>query len=775
MLSLNPPYKVIEGYTLLSDHADPGRWFVLPPSPRLAVNADGLPLFSLVQYLGGGAGAQEIAGGILTLTTELVVPDEVISRLRSRLAAGSGLSAEGIRVTPVLFDSGTVELIALGNTSASPSADPHAPPSPTGPFSVRFLGSGKPSLSGNNVATFQLMLGSLDAELIEQCLEMPDAPLIAIYRMTFAGLRPSFSINIEADWSKVYHSLQSKAQMNFYYVASNVDVMITQALEENHIKVDTTVFGTDDGARASAERARKQLMEWVTSRLFTPMTDPAAAMANAIGNVVEDTVSSLVRSVLPGISYRLRSVEEDELRTMSARMNESVAEQREIVPQGTLGGTLRRFQVDVEGRPDPHWASTRAKLVQKVNLDGFPRLEVKVATEDRFESDGLSEVQVELGRVLPDNTLTDTRTLSFRTAAEREDYLVNLLGQEKANFSIPYRYRTRVAFDPTGVFGSHSPVQSDWHEGNAVELFVEPRDCYAVREVQVGVTPTFSFSQFSAVTVELREAAAGEQSSSQGRIVLAPDKPIGVWSFRSFAPFVQPYEYRATYHRLASDGGDIETPWLSQVETWLSISDPLPTKRTLNLFFGLPWTTISVSFLQVRYTDEANNIHFEEQIDLSADSRYLRRDYAIAEGGSRTIFYRLTVMFNDGRLLEGSWRETEDDRLLIDSRLVERKVITVKTIGGTLLDNRLSEVRIHLEVRDPMTGQVREQTDLNLTADSPTLTLAPWEYLRGDPPSTSVSYSAFFVDANGFGEHTSLQSTTSDLLIVQLRNKSITG
>ena len=412
MISLTPPYHVIQGYTLLPDHADPRQYYVLPPAPSLAQEQDGRPSFSLVQYLGGGAGAQRISGGLLTLTTELDVPTATLADLAGRLASRLGGNTGPLHLAPVLYDSGTVELIALGSTSGAPSGGaseggvstgPSQPQLPdagagSGPFQIHFLGAGRPSLGGDNRAVFQLLLDETAAELVERALEAPDLPLIAIYRLTFAALRPSYEINVQADWSKVYHSLQDKAKANLWIVAADAERLVQETLQEQNIRVQTDVFGTGAGAQAAAERARNQLVEWTLEHFFAPQADPAAATANSIGQVIDDTVWSLVRSVLPGVGYRLRDLQETELRLLSARMEEAVAETHQVIPQGTLGGMLNHYRVDEHGQVRPDWPARRARLLTQVNLEGFPRLEVQVGVEDRFATDGLSQVQVELER-----------------------------------------------------------------------------------------------------------------------------------------------------------------------------------------------------------------------------------------------------------------------------------------------------------------------------------------------------------------------------------------
>lgn len=781
MIFLNPPFRVAGGYAVLPDHADPGLFYAIPPSPRVARAPGGGPALSMIQYLGGGAGAAKIQGGLLTLTTELVVADEALAALRRRVAGSAG-DAGSIRVEPVLFDEGSVELVALGAASGTPAAPAPetttdrgdapaaapAAPARAGPFAIQFLGAGRPSLGGANTATFQLVLDAPAAELIERALDAPSLPVLVIYRMAFAGLRPSFEIRVEADWRKAYHSLSNKAKLNLWYVAADAETMVSSALEETGVRIDTKVLGTGPGAQQAAERARKQLVDWVLQHLFTPMADPAADAAG-IGRVIDDTVWSLVRSVVPGVGYRLREVDDEQLRFLSAQMDEAVAERREVIPQGSLGAFLQPYRVDAQGRDDPAWPAIRSGLVQKVNLSGFPRLEVKVAVEDRFGSDGLREAQVEIGRPGADASLRDAATFAFRSAGDRHDYVVNLLGEPEASFRAPYRHRVRAAFDPASPFGPHDPVVSEWQSGNTTELYVEPRWAYAIRQVQASAAPTFSFAQFPAVSVELEYAAEGEASRQVGRLRLSEEHPEGTWRFRSFAPTALPYSYRVTYHR-AGGGGDIEGPWCQQIADWLSVPDPLPTKRTLNLFVNLPWPEIAMAYVQLRYADDANGIRYDEQIDLGPAARYVRRDYPIAAEGPRTIAYRLTMLLQAGGLLEGSWRETDDDRLILDRRLVERRIVTVRAVGS-LSESKLAEVRVSLQVRDPATDQVRAETELRLTPNG--AAPPPWEYLLGDPPARAVRAGAVFVDTNGFVQRTPQQTTDADLIVVDLRNKTI--
>jgi hypothetical protein len=778
MLSFEPPYAVIDGYTLLGDHADPTRWYALPPAPTLAMDA-GRPALSILEYLGGGAGSDKLSGALLNLSTTLSIADTTLLALADRLSERLG-GAAGITVTPALYDSGTVELIVLGSSSVSTGAPSGGGPSgngSSGPFDVIFTGPGSPSLGGDNRASFQLLLDERAAQLVDACIDAPELPILVVYRMQLSGLRPSFSINVQADWSKVYHDLEQRAKANVYFVSADVQAMISETLERDNIKIDQTVFGVGPEASAQADKAQKFLVEWVTNRLFTPFVDPAAATANSIGQVIDDTVFSLTRSVLPGLGYKLKYVSTDELRSMSARMDETVAERREIVPQGTVGGILNALRLDEDGAVRATWAALRESLVTKVNIADFPRLEVQVGSEDRFELDGVAEVTVDMARVSDANEISDQQTFTFRDGDDRHSYVVNLLGRAKPSLAHPYRWRAQVAFDPSGPFGPHAPVALDWRTGTTTELIVEPREAYAVPTVTVAAAPTFSWAQFPAVDVDLRydDAADPDAPTQHDRLLLTAEHPNSTWRYRSVGTSAQLYTHRITYERPLDQGGPVVAPERREIDDILTVPDPMPRKRRLNLFVSLPWDAIVTAFVELQYRDDERGIRSDEQLELSSATPYIRKDIPIAADGPTALSYRLTVLFRDGRLLEGSWRTTDDDRLVLDRTLVDTRAVSVRVLGGPLAARKLMQVLVRLEVTDPISSAVRASTEWVIDSGNEITPPAPWEYLAGDPPARGVRYQAMFIDEQGFPSSTAWATTRSDLLIVSLASRSVSG
>lgn len=777
MLSLEPPYQVLEGHAILPDHEDPGLRYAMPVGPRLA-EREGEPAFDLTLYADSGAGAQRTTGGILTLTTELVVPDDVLGSLAARLSdpAGGGPS---VRVAPVSFDSGTVELAVLGRTSVAP---PSGSAAPGGPFEVTFVAGGRPSLTAANDAAFQLLLDEQAAEAVAASLEQASEPVLVTYAMTYAALRPAFTVDVEADWSRVYSELTNRLTTNAWFVAADVDTSVRHALETSGIHVDTVVEGTAEGDRAAAERTAAQLVDWVMDRLFESMVPPAGT-ADTIGRVVDDTIWSLQRAIVPGASYRLRSLDETQLRRMRIRSRERVAEQREVRLQGTLDALLRRLRFAPDGTPALTWPAVRDRLVHTIELAGFPRLEVAVGVVDRFATDGLRSVDVELARATDDGSDPDpsgVTVLSFTPGAASRSWVVNLLDEtaRAAALQRPYVYRVVARFDPSSPVRPGDVATSSWSGRASADLVVDPREAYAVTDVTVATAPLFSFDLFPAVVVDVVPGGvptSHAELAAVRRVQLDAAAPVQHWVFSS-PPGDVSYSYRPTYHRPVEAGGQVVGPWATAVEPFLSLPDPMPEKLTVTFFVDLPWPTISLALLQIRYLDAANGIRYApETVTLDATTAHVTRTYSVATNGSRSIDYRLTIQRVGGGLVDGSWRTADDDRVVVDRRLVEERAVAIRVLG-TLADRALARASLTVEARDPATGVPRSSAVVPLGATAPPATpVPPFTYLLGDPPLLEVWWQLSTVDSNGFPAVQPWAHGPSDLLVVDLRSLTVTG
>ena len=123
------------GVTVFADHADQARFHYLPDRPRLVSSVDGSPDLSLLKYeLSPSLGAA-LGAGLLSLTVDLGVADEVLATLRSKLATQFTLDVP-VQLSPVTVEDGECDIVVIDAPSATGLVE-------------RVLGGGAPSLYGD--------------------------------------------------------------------------------------------------------------------------------------------------------------------------------------------------------------------------------------------------------------------------------------------------------------------------------------------------------------------------------------------------------------------------------------------------------------------------------------------------------------------------------------------------------------------------------------------------------------------------------------------------
>ena len=112
MLLLNSSKTItVDGVTVYPDHADDSQWWYLPAPVKLAHRAeDDRAQFTLIKYKAAAVELGVKGGGFLMFEVNLRLDPETERKIRSRL---SGVSRGRPRLTPVPFDEGTVQCIAL--------------------------------------------------------------------------------------------------------------------------------------------------------------------------------------------------------------------------------------------------------------------------------------------------------------------------------------------------------------------------------------------------------------------------------------------------------------------------------------------------------------------------------------------------------------------------------------------------------------------------------------------------------------------------------------
>lgn len=755
MLSFAPPIRLIEGHPVFADHQDAGLFHVLPAVPVLADGPNGDPAFGLMRYLGDGPGGAAVAGGFLSLATELAVPAPAQQRIAQRLSDELG---RPVRLSLPLFDDGQVELTLLGQGAGA---------TPGTPFEVTVLGSARPSMAGNNTATFQIALNAAAAAFVEAGVGDPTLPALVVYRMALSGLHPAYRVSVSGDLTRLERELDARFRANVWYVRADIAAQTRDALSNAGVRVDTVIM--DGQAADDAAAAKRAMLDWITDSYFDPAYGTTPPPAPTLVDSIAGTVTDLFDTLMPGASFKLKTRRESDVRQIDAVLNRTTVRRRDLVFQATLGHELFARRVDGDGNERPGWPALRNRLIGGVNIASIPRREVQVGVMDRFASDGLFAVEVDIA--LPDPGGAGDlhpETFVFHDATDRQLYTVNLLDADPALLTEPYRYRLRCHYDPASDFGQRPGETGPWVEGRAGELIVDPRvdGPYRLRQPVIGVAPGFPFAQFPQVTVDLRRME-GTEETQRAMLALTPDSPESEWTFRGHGDDPQRFEYRLQFERPMPQGGPVALDWCAETGLRITLPDPLPHRRRATFFAALPWAEVTMAFLEIRYDDAANGVRIDERIALSADQPLIERDYAIADPTIAAITYRLTALMPGRGFVQGDWRETTDTTIALGRELVEMRAVRFRAVGLPLSQHRLSQMEIQAEALGS-DGALRHQHRIAVAGDQAGTDLGTWTFPRFAPEVATLRIRADWRDADGFPNGSGWTDWTRDLVLVRV-------
>ena len=767
MLSFAAPIHVIGGYPVFADSERRDLYHILPKAPKLTLTDNGDPAIALSRFLGDADDGSALAGGFLSLTTELVVPDADRAAVSLQLAEVLGRE---VQLSSAAWDDGSVELVLLGENPASDDDE--------SPFSVDILGAGRPSLAGQNTAGFQVTLDHNAASFLEQSIGDHTLPALVLYRLKLSGMQPGFRVEVDADWHRVYKNLETQFKANVYYVRADLEAKIKKTLLDSDVRVKTTVFDGDQ--QAEAEAAEKALLDWVTGTFFDPAyghePPPPPSPLGGIMDQIQNSIFDVMDTLVPGASFKLKLIKEDETRRFSARIDRSMARQRELVFQASIGSVVHGFRIDPDtGDERDTWPDLRDRLITGANITAIPRREVVHGVMDRFESDGIAAIEVDLALPHPETgELMHQGTEIFRDAATRKTWAVNLLDEPTAFLTNPYRMRARVHFDPASRFGAQSSRESEWTDGQVADLLIDPRmlGIYDLTAVSVGLDPSFPFSQFSRVVVEFRRAEDDGTISQTGQIVLTAEAPLQNWIFRGFGDDPRAYEYRVTYQRLTAEGGPIVLDWAPSTQARLNLPDPAPHRRRLSVFVALPMDGVMRAFVEIRYDDDDNGMHIDERIDITPDTFALDRTYAIADPEKQRLSYRLTIFAPASfGLVQGDWRETDDTRIVIDEALFKERNIRFRALGLPSESHAVVDLKITGQAL-AADGAVIDEKIIDVARDKTGTHLGAWSFRMRDPDVDRLRIRADWRSPSGFSDAIDWRELDGDLVVFRLPQKS---
>ncbi|KAM3112543.1 hypothetical protein [Phormidesmis sp. 146-33] len=745
MLYLNPPFHIIEGVSLFSDHADPLQYYYLPMMPKLTTIADSvtgqkIPQIQLVKYRGKAGN-----GGFLNFDVNIGVEEATLEKIRGKLRQMAGLN-QAPRLAPVPLVDGTVRLLLFGKQTG----DTAAPNSTTPQFVLKIDQAAKPSLYGDNQAAFSVALDQYGVTVMEKALQGEMSPIGIVYSLDYLALRPAYSVRLKVDWDRVQKHLDEHFGIDAIFVSVDIDKAVDELVEKRAIVLEADTFipeGEDESAvLGRRDQAVNEVREMILDAFFKPSIDPVKEEEDGWDKAANfaDRVSRL--GVQGGFSYKKTDYTRIDRKSLDVNISERTTVKRSIYPQGHLSGLSR---VITQQGLDP------SRFVLSVDLDDpwFERRKLAVISRANFEEDSISSINVRLNY-----GNTPTNVLLESSNAKTQVEWASIVTDNTMRRDIEAQYT--VTFK--GIDGSERPISvksvPEVFDGDNFEI--NPREFYSIVHVPI-VALSFPWDRYPQVEVQLKYT--DEQNGIRMDDTLLLDQAHSDQTWKMFVRDLRQtkFQYKLIYR--AADNRDVVTIFNDNDDERITIRDPRPNKRSLTVVSNLDWNLVERAFVDLIYDDSKNDVYAEQSFEFSKDdsaSKSLKVD--LVNPDYRKVAYQVTLLFKGGRMLEVPPSVTNDRRIILRSDMRGHRIVTVQPKKVDFASKRLYEMQVELRYEDEDAGlSFSDLFSFQSINDAST-----FEFDYADNQKSTYEYRITYRHLNGLSRSTDWTSASSDTLML---------
>ncbi|MER7949673.1 hypothetical protein ABTY59_20010 [Streptomyces sp. NPDC096079] len=683
MLSLAPPFLMVDGFSLFPDHADPLQWYYLPMGPSIAVRSEGgapVPVFSLLQFRGE---QDTITGGLLNFDVVLGPPtdrlDSVLDGVAGQIQSQLDLPERPRRPVPVPLESGTVKLVLLDSESGAAADDSR--------FVERIIHQAQPSLYGVNQAAFSAVLDARGSTLLASCLDGAVAPIGVVYALEFLGLRPAYTVTLNIRWDQLKERLDKTFGVEGVFVSSQITEQLDRLKDERVIDIQDDLFVPEGEAGKSViaghDRAVSAVYDMITDSFFEAALAPrpapdgwdrAAAFANEFGRVAMTGGLSLAGTY----TYRRVSSVQEVQKRLDVRMGQRTAVRRTVYPQGHLSGIAAL--IAASGRP-------QSDFTRRVTVDDpwFARRKVKVVSRADFSTGFLTSVGVDL-RYGDD---TKAVLLDGVNNAGEVDWASRLDGGAMVR-----PVAVDVDYHLAKPAGWVLPDRLTVHDTTETEIAeIRPGDTFGLRPVLIRADGV-PWERWRSVMVELRYQDAASGVSGEYVLDLDPEHPLWQWPLfvvGSATPVT--YGYRLTYHGI--DRPDTVREWTETDDLEVRVGDPFPDSHTVTVRPLVAWATVSTVLVDLLYEDPAHQVRQEASLEFTSEKGGAQTFVVgLKDPGLRRVTYRVTLLHTDGHMSTVPESSTGSTTLIVAADMPAHQAVVVRVDTKAAEEAGLRETKV---------------------------------------------------------------------------------
>lgn len=739
MLLLDSRTREINGISVFPDHADPEQWYYMPLNPHLTTVRENVLGADVPQFLLIGFRGDAGTGGFLNFDCNLGASQKQLDDLAREIANAENLRNKP-RIAPVPLEDGGVRLMMLGKASGDVGPTPGAGPQ----FVLKIDHSAKPALYGANQASFSVRLDQDGYTVMEQCLAGEILPVAVIYSLDFLGLRPAYNISLKVDWDRVQkHMDQSFSGGNMFF-STEIGKAVDELVETRAIvlEADTFVAESEDtkGIIDRRDAALAQVRNMITDAFFTASLPPWSPEKkndferglDAISKFASESSARAaggpIGALIPSFSYKRMDYKRIDKKKLNVNFSERVAVKRSIYPQGHLAALFKTIR---DGNVP------RDRLVKQISLDNdfFKKRRVKVISRADLAADDIGSVNVRV-------RYGDKAQNALLGASQGEaafEWLSQLdRGQMKREVQVEYEVNFK------GVDAAERPtkLKSKPQNYDVENIEIIPRDLYAINTVPV-FAENFPWERYSSVDVFLRYRDPANKINQNDLVRLTRDAQSGSWKMFMLDPAKTAFEVRIVFHGIS--GGDTVRDWTALDEPQVSVRNPFPTRRVVQVVPNFNWNEVQEAFVDLRYIDKANGV--QEDMQMSFQEGAASQSFAVdlRNPEVKGVFYSVSILYKDGRDVEEIPESvTNSNRIMLKAGMKGRRIVTVKP-PVDFAKRKMRKVKVSLRFED-FAGGLSFAEDFEFTDGQAS---GEFEYDYLDPARMRYEYKASYLLENG--------------------------
>lgn len=663
--------RTVEGCTVFMDDTDALNIYVMPQSPHIALDADGRPLFSLVQYrrpldrVPEADRATKLGGGLLTFSVDLARTAEQEAAIRQAVAADPGVQAllaapatdrvdysswwateidgdlgklaAALKISTVPVESGSVAVAVDGEPTAG------------GEFVTTLVGAGKASMTGDERAAFVAKLTLDGAALLWDLVDKNMATIWVGYEFQFTSRLDGVTMVCHCDTLKTFDATQeqwqdltesgsyrdtysSSEETHSYSHASSTsarDIITKIALDTGSawVKVipsaSTTVVTpemltqlTTQGWTLISNFLADKFLESTNPDDFKPGDDPTLTTQLADGGGGRKYGGDSVDS------YKLKKVDETTTGNFDARFDEKATVTTTLAPNDNLSNILRGMPV--------------SQFCTQIELDPqfFRFVDVELTCTADFVNEPVDVVKahLEYHGVKGDNKIDTVKDFEFtKDATGPQIFSTYLAAPDQTTFSYAIDVFYRGSTKTMHLQGTGN--------GSALVLDTDTLGILAV-DLQVGIV---DWTRFKAVQVDVASGSAAQS------FVLTSGAQSATWVEVVGTSITAPYTYKVTW--VDTNNQQIVQQPGQSTNRRLVLDQPERESLQVTLVpagsFG-EGGLLSKIVTALRYADPANSYQQSTTVTMTGDGDVKTWDVPLVNPQLRTFDYQVNVFYSDG-------------------------------------------------------------------------------------------------------------------------------